>query len=90
MHDINLVWEAGALTLSSETYSDPKLTDGSRQKLGKRGTELRELLISHGGEMTLDEGNRAMGASTLRDAMLALEKRHIIEVVDGIMILLEP
>lgn len=90
LHDINLFWEAGSLKLSSETYSDPKLIDGSRQRLGQRGSELRELLISQGGEMTLDEGNKAMGSSTRIDAMKALENRGIIEVVDGVMILLEP
>ena len=87
---IGLVWEAGSLKLSSEAYSDPKLIDGSRQKLGKDGRELRELLISQGGEMTLDEANTLMGSSRRRDAMRALERRDIIEVVNDIMILLEP
>lgn len=90
LHDIHLVWEAGSLKLSSETYSDPKLIDGSRQKLGKDASELRELLIFHGGEMTLDKANTVMGGGRRRDAMRALERRDIIEVVDGIMILLQP
>jgi hypothetical protein len=40
--------------------------------------------------MTLDEANKEMGSSRRRDAMRALERRDIIEVVDGIMILLQP
>ena len=90
LQDINLRWFKGALELTEQGYADASLKDGSRQKLGKWATKLRELLEVNGGEMTLDEGNKAMGSSTRINAMKALQKRGIIKVEDGMMILLEP
>ena len=90
LQDINLVWgEAGALKLSNEAYTDPALIEGGRQVLGKTATELKNFLISNNGEMTIGEVNKEMTASRQRDATKALLKRGIIEVDDGMVILLE-
>ena len=78
------------MELTEQSYTDPDLKDGGRQKLGKWATKLLELLEVNGGEATTDEINKAIGAGNKRDAIDALTTRRLIKVDDGIVILLEP
>ncbi|MCH1600894.1 MAG: AAA family ATPase [Pseudomonadales bacterium] len=90
LQDIYLRWVNGALELTEQSYTDPDLKDGGRQKLGKWATKLLELLDVNGGEATTDEINKAIGSGNKRDAIDALTARRLIKVDDGIVILLEP
>jgi len=90
LQDINLHWVKGALELTEQPYTDPKLKDGGRQKLGKWATKLLKLLEARGGEVTTDEIGEALGADNKRDAIEALTNRKLIAVDGGIVTLLEP
>lgn len=89
LQDINLHWVKGALELTEQPYTDPKLKDGGRQKLGKWATKLLELLEASGGEVTTEEIDKAVGGGKKRDAIKALTKRRLVKVDNGIVTLLE-
>ena len=90
LQNINLRWVKGALELTEQPYTDSKLKDGGRQKLGQWATKLLNLLEARGGEVTADEIGEALGADNKRDAIEALTNRKLIAVDGGIVTLLEP
>ena len=87
---MHLVWNEGALDLTSEIFIDPALKDGGTQKLGKHASNVLDMLKDEYGEADYSRISKRFGSKETNDAVKALVKRGLVRREKGLVILNDP
>ena len=84
---MNLMWNEGALDLTSEIFINPALKDGGTQQLGKHASNVLGMLKDEFGEADYSRISKRFGSKEANDAVKALTKRGLVRREKGLVIL---